>query len=161
MWFKGDQTRLHPFNAGCIYKTNVICLNQGKVKAAVYVLLSLLPPSVFILSNIPTHHHPSLFILALPFEKPSHKLFISRHLRDSLEITKFHVDTMPVEHARGLFKLSEALMQNSSSNEEDGSEDKAQDLRDEAEIYLLRRDESATEFGKEDVYDKWVPIFWR
>ncbi|MCJ1470682.1 hypothetical protein MMC07_009329 [Pseudocyphellaria aurata] len=69
---------------------------------------------------------------------------------------------MPVEHARGLFKLSEALIQNSSSIEnEDGGEDEAQDLRDEAEVYLLRRDEGATEFGNEDVYDKWVPIFWR
>jgi len=69
---------------------------------------------------------------------------------------------MPVEHARGLFKLSEALMQNSSSNEnEDGSEDEAHDLRDEAEVYLLRRDEGAIEFGNEDVYDRWVPIFWR
>ena len=70
---------------------------------------------------------------------------------------------MPVEHARSLFKLSEAMMQNSSSNlnEEDGSEEEAQNLRDEAEVYLLRRDEGATEFGSEDVYDRWVPIFWR
>lgn len=71
---------------------------------------------------------------------------------------------MPVEHARSLFKLSEALMQNSSSNlnEEDGSEDEAHDLRDQAEVYLLRRDEGTTEFGKEDAYNRWmVPIFWR
>ncbi len=65
---------------------------------------------------------------------------------------------MPVEHARGLFKLSEALIQNSSSNE---NEDEAQNFRDEAEVYLLRRDKVATEFGTEDVYDRWVPIFWR
>jgi len=39
MWFKGDQNRLHPFNAGCIYKTGVVCLDQGKLEAAVYVLL--------------------------------------------------------------------------------------------------------------------------
>jgi hypothetical protein len=70
---------------------------------------------------------------------------------------------MPVEHARGLFKLSEALVQNSSTteNEDDGSEAEAQVLRDEAEIYLLRRDKSATQFGDEEAYDKWVPIFWR
>lgn len=70
---------------------------------------------------------------------------------------------MPVEHARGLFKLSEALAQNSSTNEneDDGSEEEAQYLRDEAEIYLLRRDKSATQFGNEDAYDRWVPIFWR
>lgn len=90
-------------------------------------------------------------------------MILSKHLRDSLEITKFHADTMPVEHARCLFKLSEALMQNSSSdaNEENGSEDEAQDLRNEAKVYLLRRDEGATEFKSENVYDRWVPIFWR
>ncbi|KAL6695359.1 pfs domain-containing protein [Trichoderma pleuroticola] len=121
MWFKGDQTRFHPFNAGCIYKTGVVCLDQGKVEAAI------------------------------------------KHLRDALEITKFHSDTMPVEHARGLFKLSEALVQNSSTNEneDDGTEEEAKDLRDEAEIHLLRRDKSATQFGNEDAYDRWVPIFWR
>ncbi|GAW14062.1 hypothetical protein ANO14919_034540 [Xylariales sp. No.14919] len=119
MWFKGDQTRLHPFNAGCIYKTGVVCLEQGKVEAAI------------------------------------------KHLRDSLEITKFHADVMPVEHARSLFKLSEALTQNSSSDEENSDGDEAQDLRDEAEVFLLRRDENATEFSTEHAYDKWVPIFWR
>lgn len=34
MWFKGGLT-LHPFNAGCIYKTGVVCLDQGKLEAAV------------------------------------------------------------------------------------------------------------------------------
>ncbi|EHK22215.1 uncharacterized protein TRIVIDRAFT_191059 [Trichoderma virens Gv29-8] len=121
MWSKGDQGRFHPFNAGCIYKTGVVCLDQGKVEAAI------------------------------------------KHLRDSIEITKFHADTMPVEHARSLFKLSKALIQKSSSNENenDVSENEAQDLRDEAEVYLLRRDKGATDFGNEDVYDRWVPIFWR
>ncbi|KAK4060264.1 uncharacterized protein Triagg1_10814 [Trichoderma aggressivum f. europaeum] len=121
IWFKGDQTRFHPFNAGCIYKTGVVCLDRGKVEAAI------------------------------------------KHLRDALEITKFHSDTMPVEHARSLFKLSEAIAQNSSTKENgDGAtEDEAQSLRDEAEIYLLRRDKSATQFGNEDAYDRWVPIFWR
>jgi hypothetical protein len=70
---------------------------------------------------------------------------------------------MPVEHARGLFKLSEALIQNGSSdgNEDDGSQYDAQSKRDEAETYLRMRDKDAIEFGKEDAYDKWVPIFWR
>ena len=124
---------------------------------------SLLHPFPSFSSHL-IHPHPSPFLLALLFEQVTHKRsFVSKHLRDSLEITKFHANTMPVEHARGLFKLSEALMQNSSSNEneEDGSEDEAQDLRDEAEVYLLRRDKGATEFGNEDVYDRWVPIFWR
>ncbi|KAL7929497.1 P-loop containing nucleoside triphosphate hydrolase protein [Trichoderma chlorosporum] len=121
MWCKGDQTRFHPFNGGCIYKTGVVCLDQGKVEAAI------------------------------------------KHLRDALEITRFHADAMPVEHARCLFKLSEALIQSSSTseNEDDDSKKEAQDMRDEAERYLLRRDKSATQFGNEDAYDRYVPIFWR
>lgn len=62
---------------------------------------------------------------------------------------------MPVEHARGLFKLSETLLQDSYDSEE------AIELRDEAELYLLRRDPEAVEFGREEDYDRWVPIFWR
>lgn len=167
MWLKGDQTRLHPFNAGCIYKTGVVCLDQGKVEAAVYVHL-LFPPPFPSLTLILQRSNLSSFVPFFPLSSlvSSSKpliFFISKHLRDSVEITKFHADTFPVEHARGLFKLSEALTQNSSSNEneEDGSEDEAQNLRDEAEVYLLKRDKDATEFGSEDVYDRWVPIFWR
>lgn len=37
LWMKGDQTRLNPFYAGCLYKTGVVCLDQGKVEAAVCV----------------------------------------------------------------------------------------------------------------------------
>lgn len=48
MWFKGDQTRLHPFNAPCIYRTGVVCLDQRKVEAAVYVIL-LSPASLSLL----------------------------------------------------------------------------------------------------------------
>lgn len=62
---------------------------------------------------------------------------------------------MPAEHARGLFKLSEALLQDSDESEE------AMELRDEAELYLLRRDPQAVKFGAEEDYDQWVPIFWR
>ncbi|OJJ42592.1 hypothetical protein ASPZODRAFT_125317 [Penicilliopsis zonata CBS 506.65] len=113
LWLGGDQTRLHPFNAGCLYKMGVVCLDQGKVEAAV------------------------------------------KHLRESLHITKFHVNMMPAEHARGLFKLSEALLQDSYDD------DQARGLRDEAEFYLLKRDPLAVEFGKEEYYDQWIPIFWR
>lgn len=62
---------------------------------------------------------------------------------------------MPVEHARGLFKLSETLIQDSYDSEE------AIGLRDEAELYLMRRDPEAVDFGREEDYDRWVPIFWR
>ncbi|KAM3456295.1 hypothetical protein MY3296_001892 [Beauveria thailandica] len=114
LWMRGDQTRLHPFHAGCIYKTGVTCLDQGKIEAAV------------------------------------------KHLGEALAMTKFHANTMPAEHARCLFKLSEALLQDSYN---DG--DKAKGLRDDAEMYLLRRDAQASEFGREDSYDLLVPIFWR
>ncbi|KAK1826926.1 NB-ARC [Podospora conica] len=114
MWLKGDQTRLHPFYAGCLYKTGVVCLDQGKVDAAV------------------------------------------KHLRDSLEITKFHSKVMPVEHARSLLKLSEALRQ---SQDSDGGE--VADLRDDAEVFLLRRNPQADNFTEESSFDVWVPIFWR
>ncbi|KAM3443583.1 hypothetical protein MY4824_000469 [Beauveria thailandica] len=114
LWMRGDQTRLHPFHAGCIYKTGVTCLDQGKIEAAV------------------------------------------KHLGEALAMTKFHADTMPAEHARCLFKLSEAMLQDSYN---DG--DKAKGLRDDAEMYLLRRDAQASEFGREDSYDLLVPIFWR
>ncbi len=42
---------------------------------------------------------------------------------------------MPVEHARNLFKLSEALLQDSL----DDSHGEAQELRDEVEIYVKRK----------------------
>ncbi|KAF4992903.1 hypothetical protein FGRMN_6846 [Fusarium graminum] len=35
IWLLGDHTRSHPFNAACMYKTGVCCLEQGKVEAAV------------------------------------------------------------------------------------------------------------------------------
>lgn len=63
---------------------------------------------------------------------------------------------MPVEHARGLFKLSETLLQDSYDDNDEASR-----FRDEAEIYLLRRDPQAVEFGRELDYDVRVPIFWR
>ena len=34
----------------------------------------------------------------------------SKHIRDSMEVTKFHRNSMPVDHARNLFKLLEALL---------------------------------------------------
>ena len=59
----------------------------------------------------------------------------SRHIRDSMKITKFHREIMPVAHARNMFKLSKARLQDSLDN----SLGEAQDLRDEAEIYLKRK----------------------
>ena len=64
---------------------------------------------------------------------------------------------MPVEHARNLFKLSEALLQDSL----DDSHGEAQALRDEAEIYVKRKRPDGVACDTEDAYDNLVPIFWR
>jgi hypothetical protein len=68
----------------------------------------------------------------------------SKHIRDSMEVTKFHRKSMAVEHARNLFKLSEA-----------------EDLRDEAEIYLKRRKPNVVACDMENAYNNLIPIFWR
>lgn len=72
-------------------------------------------------------------------------------------VTKFHQNSMPVEHARSLFKLSEAMLQDGLGS----SAAEADALRDEAELYLKRRVPDETSFGTEDSYDHLVPIFWR
>lgn len=74
-----------------------------------------------------------------------------------MEVTKFHRKSMPVEHARNLFKLYEALIQSSH----DDSPDEAEDLRDEAETYLKRRKPNVVVCDTEDAYDCLIPIFWR
>lgn len=63
---------------------------------------------------------------------------------------------MPVEHARNLVKLSEALRQ---SQDSDG--DEVANLRDEAKVLLLKRNPLATDFTEESSFDVWIPIFWR
>ncbi|KAJ2993997.1 hypothetical protein NUW58_g1673 [Xylaria curta] len=114
LWRRGDQARLNPFYGGCVYKTGVVCLDQGKTEAAV------------------------------------------KHLRDSLDITGFHKERMPAEHARSCFKLSEALYQDNPYDT-----NAADELRKDAEIYLKKRNQNATDFSSEAGYDKYVPIFWR
>lgn len=74
-----------------------------------------------------------------------------------MEVTKFHVDKMPVEHARNLFKLSEALLQDN----QDDSNDEAERLRDSAEIFLKRRKPDMVASDTESAYDDLIPIFWR
>ncbi|EME85066.1 uncharacterized protein MYCFIDRAFT_135445 [Pseudocercospora fijiensis CIRAD86] len=113
-WFEGDETRSHRFNGACIYKIGVVCLDQGKVEAAI------------------------------------------KHLRESLDVTKFNKDLMPVEHARSLFKLSEALTQD---NHDGGAE--AERLRNEAEVFLRKMDPGASAFDTEYAYDRHVPLYWR
>lgn len=74
-----------------------------------------------------------------------------------MEITKLRKDSMPVEHARSLFKLSEALLDDSHN----GSSSEAEALRGEAEVYLKKRKPEITACDTEEIYDNLIPIFWR
>ena len=77
-------------------------------------------------------------------------------LRDALEVTGARKDTMPAEHARCLFKLSEALRQ------VPGSEAEALEARKEAERLLFLRAPGCTlDTGDESTYDGMVEISWR
>ncbi|OAQ95981.1 hypothetical protein LLEC1_02850 [Akanthomyces lecanii] len=114
-WLKGDQTRLHPFNGGCMYRMGVCCLEQSRSEAAI------------------------------------------KHIRDSLLVTKFHQASMPVEHARNLFKLSEATVKA-------GCLDKLHeidDVRKEAENCLEKKYPDVASWETDDAYDSLIPIFWR
>lgn len=73
-----------------------------------------------------------------------------------MEVTRFHKDKMPMEHARNLFKLSEAVTQ-------DDPEDLiGPDLfLKEAESYLKKAAPNATPAGTEDVYNQHINISWR
>jgi hypothetical protein len=74
-----------------------------------------------------------------------------------MDVTKFQSKTFPVEHGRTLFKLSEALLQDNH----EGSEQEAEALREQAEVFLERRMPDAGRFDSEEVYDRLIPIFWR
>ncbi|KAI7781720.1 hypothetical protein LA080_014486 [Diaporthe eres] len=79
-----------------------------------------------------------------------------KHLRDSMEVTRFHKERMPMEHARNLFRLSEAVTQ-------DNPEDMVGPdlLLKEAESYLRKGSPNAILAGTEDVFNQHVNISWR
>ncbi|KAI0384927.1 hypothetical protein F5Y04DRAFT_276993 [Hypomontagnella monticulosa] len=77
-----------------------------------------------------------------------------KHIHDSMKVTKFHRSSMPIEHARNLFKLSEALLQ-------DDQADKSAEARDEAEVVFKTRKPDAVRCDTESSYDDLIPIFWR
>jgi hypothetical protein len=60
---------------------------------------------------------------------------------------------MPVEHARNLFRLSEALLQNGKDRAAE-----AADLRGKAEVYLKKKAPSVIECGTEKAYDDLIGI---
>ncbi|KAK0100616.1 hypothetical protein ONS95_007071 [Cadophora gregata] len=78
-----------------------------------------------------------------------------RYLRDALAITQMRTHLMMAEHARVLFKLSEALEQELRHEEE------AQALLEEAERLLRLRNPNAGNPGSEGTYDSLILIEWR
>jgi len=70
-------------------------------------------------------------------------------------LTDRHKATLRAEHARCIFKLSEALQQ------ETRHELEADELRIEAEHLLSEIDSKITKFGTELAYDSQVNIQWR
>ena len=65
---------------------------------------------------------------------------------------------MPVEHARNLFKLSEALEQTSTALQ---PPQEAEKLRKEAEALLREKHPEVHAANRDEDYDKFIPIFWR
>ncbi|KAL9104085.1 MAG: hypothetical protein Q9163_000937 [Psora crenata] len=78
-----------------------------------------------------------------------------KHLRDAFWVTQIHRTDLKPEHARCMFKLSEALQQ------EPGNEDEAVFLREEAERLLYESNPDAQNPGLERSYDDLVNLYWR
>lgn len=78
-----------------------------------------------------------------------------------MEVTDFHKKKMPIEHARNLFKLSEAMLQKNPTGENLNSLSEAERLRGEADRYLARTLANVSTYDREDAFDKLMPIFWR
>ncbi|KAJ8132131.1 hypothetical protein O1611_g1492 [Lasiodiplodia mahajangana] len=73
-----------------------------------------------------------------------------KHLRDALAVTETRKATMVAEHARVLFKLSEALKQDPRRSEEAGRK------REQAENLLKQLPSYAGDLSKESTYDRMV-----
>ncbi|KAI1420538.1 NB-ARC and TPR domain protein [Xylaria sp. FL1777] len=78
-----------------------------------------------------------------------------KHLREASVITERHKAKMPVEHARSLFKLSEALARKPREREE------AEKLHKESTRLLLSRSPSTNDTDCEKAFDDLVFIWWR
>ncbi|KID93398.1 NB-ARC and TPR domain protein, partial [Metarhizium majus ARSEF 297] len=78
-----------------------------------------------------------------------------KHLREAAVITERHKVRMPVEHARSLFKLSEALAK------EPREQERSAKLGEESRRLLLSRFPQAKNTDHEKTYDDLVFIWWR
>lgn len=79
----------------------------------------------------------------------------SKHLRDAKVVTDIRKGNMVAEHARCIFKLSEALQQDLRGEAE------AVVLQEEAERMIRARNPLATSPASEATYDDLVNILWR
>ncbi|KAG4440806.1 hypothetical protein IFR05_003734 [Cadophora sp. M221] len=78
-----------------------------------------------------------------------------RYLREAMTITQMRTHIMTAEHAKVLFKISEALEQEPQHGEE------AQLMREEAERLLRLRSPNAVNPGSECTYDRLILTEWR
>ena len=76
-----------------------------------------------------------------------------------MAVTSFHKKTRPAEHARNLFRLSEALLQDEHGISRGPTN--SEQLRDEAQTCLKAYDPGMGTLTTSDVYDRLVSIYWR
>lgn len=138
LWLSQDKARTSYFNGACMYRVGCCALDQGNVEAAMYV--SPESPAVHVSKN-----------LNLAADNQCRK-----HFRDAMVITNLHRADMVGEHARCLYKLSQALYG------EDGKEDEAEALLQEAEaLYFSRAEKNQGKTPTEKDYDGLVQLRWR
>ncbi|KAH8423758.1 tetratricopeptide repeat protein [Aspergillus melleus] len=63
-WLSDEQSRLHPFHGGCLYKIGACCLDQGKVQAAIKYLRNSVEVTNLSKDCMPVEHARSLFKLS-------------------------------------------------------------------------------------------------
>ncbi|KAF4551560.1 Hypothetical protein D9617_13g100610 [Elsinoe fawcettii] len=78
-----------------------------------------------------------------------------KHLRDAVVVTEIRMRILVGEHARVLFKLSEALYQKNDEIVE------ANRLRNEAESLIRTLQSDASDLNQEQTYDSYVGVMWR
>lgn len=79
----------------------------------------------------------------------------SKHITDAMVITNLHKEDMVGEHARCLYKLSQALYQDESRETE------AEALLHEAEALYFSRSDDFCRSPTEKEYDALVHLRWR
>ncbi|KAK6000668.1 hypothetical protein QM012_003393 [Aureobasidium pullulans] len=68
-WLEGDQTRLHPFNGGCMYRLGCVALQCGKVDAAVKHIQDSIYVTEVHRDSMPIEHGRNLLVLSQALER--------------------------------------------------------------------------------------------